>query len=579
MASPLEVLEHLVSEAVVHAFGDAVTGADPALRPSQFADAQSNCALALARDLRRSPRDIAADLADALGAVGLDDVGSVEVSGPGYLNFTFADAWLSARLVDLAADARLGIPSVEPETIPIDYSAPNVAKEMHVGHLRTTIVGDSLARTLEALGHRVVRQNHIGDWGTPFGMLIEHLLDVGADSAEASLLRSDPNAFYQAARRAFDADPVFAERSRNRVVLLQAHDPDTLRIWQELVGRSKEYFNRVYRRLDVTLTDDDLAGESTYNDDLAAICDELEAAGVATTSNGALCVFLPGRTGRDGQPSPLIIRKSDGGYGYGTTDLATVRHRVRDLGADRILYVVGTTQSQHLEMVWETARLAGWLPESVPTVHVRIGSVLGADHKILRTRSGDSVRLLSLLDDAVDRARTGLDARDDLSDEERDDVAERVGIAAVKYADLSVAHDTDYVFDADRMVATTGNTGPYLQYAATRIRSIARNAGVDPRDELAGAPVLVTNASERALVIDLLGYGAVVASVGRTYEPHVLCAHLFALAQDFSRFYETSPILQADPELQRSRLRIAAVTLDVLTSGMGLLGITVPDRM
>ncbi|KQO64998.1 arginine--tRNA ligase [Curtobacterium sp. Leaf261] len=579
MASPLEVLEHLVNAAVVHAFGADRAGVDPALRPSQFADAQSNCALALARDLRRLPRDIAGDLAEALRAVGLEGVASVETSGPGYLNFTFTDAWLSARLVELAGDARLGVPSVEPETIPIDYSAPNVAKEMHVGHLRTTIVGDSIARTLDALGHRVVRQNHIGDWGTPFGMLIEHLLDVGADSDEAALLRSDPNAFYQAARRAFDGDPAFAERARNRVVLLQALDTETLRIWQELVGRSKDYFNRVYRRLDVTLTDDDLAGESTYNDDLAAICDELEAAGIATVSNGALCVFLPGRTGRDGQPSPLIIRKSDGGYGYATTDLATVRHRVRDLGADRLVYVIGTTQSQHLEMVWETARLAGWLPDSVPTVHVRIGSVLGADHKILRTRSGDSVRLLSLLDDAVDRVRDALSERPDLSDGARDAIAESVGIAAVKYADLSVAHDTDYVFDADRMVATTGNTGPYLQYAATRIRSLVANAPSDEDALLEGSPVLVTNESERALVLDLLGYGSVVAAVGRSYEPHVLCAHLFALAQDFSRFYETSPILQADPELRRSRLRIAVVTLDVLTSGMGLLGITVPDRM
>lgn len=594
MGSPRDVLEQLVVEAAVEAFGPEFRGIDPVLRPSQFAHAQSNCALALARDLRQAPREIAGRIAAALPDAGLRGVGSVEVSGPGYLNFTFTDAWLAEQLGQLERDPRLGVPMVGAETIPIDYSAPNVAKEMHVGHLRTTIVGDCLARVLEALGHRVIRQNHIGDWGTPFGMLIEHLLDVGSDSDAAAILRSDPNAFYRAARAKFDADPAFADRARSRVVRLQAHDPATLEVWHSLVDQSKQYFNLVYRRLGVTLTDDDLAGESTYNDDLAAICDELEAAGIATVSDGALCVFLPGRTGRDGQPSPLIIRKSDGGYGYATTDLATVRHRVRDLHADRLVYVIGTTQSQHLEMVWETARLAGWLPESVPAVHVRIGSVLGTDHKILKTRSGDSVRLLSLLDEAVEQARAELESRlaldgadldradldrADLGGAEKDRIAEQVGIAAVKYAELSVAHDTDYVFDAKRMVATTGNTGPYLQYAAARIRSIFRNLGIAPDDRADDAPVFLTNSAERDVVLDLLGYGAVVAGAGATYEPHTLCAELFRLAQNYSRFYEASPIARAEPAIQRSRLRIARATLAVLDHGMSLLGITALEWM
>ena len=579
MKSPFEELEQLVVAAIVQAFGQEFSGFDPALRPSQFADAQSNCALALARDLRQSPQRIAADLAAVLPEVGLDEIGSVEVSVPGYLNFTFAETWLAKQLVELSGDPRLGLPTVVREIIPIDYSAPNVAKEMHVGHLRTTIVGDCLVRVLEALGHQVIRQNHIGDWGTPFGMLIEHLLDLGAESEGAAVLRLDPNSFYRAARAKFDDDPAFADRARTRVVRLQAHDSATIEVWRSLVDQSKLYFNTVYQRLDVTLTDSDLAGESTYNDDLAGICDELETAGIATVSDGALCVFLPGRTGRDGQPSPLIIRKSDGGYGYATTDLATIRHRVEILHADRLVYVIGTTQSQHLEMVWETARLAGWLPDSVPAVHVRIGSVLGADHKILRTRAGDSVRLLSLLDDAVGKARFELENRPELDTVDADLIAEQVGIAAVKYADLSVAHDTDYVFDAQRMVSTNGNTGPYLQYAATRLRSIFRNAGVDPNAQNPAARVIITNTTERDLILDLLGYGAVVASVGTNYQPHALCAHLFHLAQDYSRFYEESPIARAEPAVQGSRLQIAKTTLAVLIHGMGLLGITAPERM
>ena len=579
MRSPLEVLEQLVSTAVVRAFGERFDAVDPALRPSQFADAQSNCALGLARDLRQSPRAIAIELAAVLPEVGLHEIGSVEVSGPGYLNFTFAESWIAEQLMQLDADPRQGVPAVAPETIPIDYSAPNVAKEMHVGHLRTTIVGDCLARVFQAVGHRVIRQNHIGDWGTPFGMLIEHLLDLGASSEDAAVLRSDPNSFYRTARAKFDADPVFAERARRRVVRLQAHDPDTIDIWRSLVDHSKLYFNLVYERLGVTLTDADLAGESTYNDDLATICDELEAAGLATVSDGALCVFLPGRIGRDGQPSPLIIRKSDGGYGYATTDLATVRHRVGDLHADRLVYVIGTTQSQHLEMVWETARLAGWLPESVQTVHVRIGSVLGTNHKILKTRAGDSVRLLALLDEAVDQARSELVDRSELDTVNAELIAEQVGIAAVKYADLSVAHDTDYVFDAQRMVATNGNTGPYLQYATTRIRSIFRSLEIEPSDWVPAAGVVVTNTAERELMLDLLKYGAIVASVSTTYEPHALCAHLFRIAQNYSRFYEASPIVRAEPAIQGSRLRIARATLEVLGHGMGLLGIASPERM
>ena len=452
---------------------------------------------------------------------------------------------------------------------------------MHVGHLRTTVVGDALARTLEHLGHEVIRQNHIGDWGTPFGMLIEQLLDVGEDSAQAELLVSDPNAFYQSARERFDGEPEFATRARARVALLQSGDEPTLAQWQRLIGLSTTYFNRIYSALGVTLTDADLAGESTYNDELAGICDELEAKGIAEISDGALCVFLPGYTGREGKPVPLIIRKSDGGYGYGTTDLATIRRRVRDLHANRVLYVVGAPQALHFRMVWETARLAGWLPEDVEVIHVQIGNVLGEDRKILRTRSGAPLRLMALIEEAVAQSRAHIDeARPDLSEDDRARIAAQIGVGGIKYADLSVAHDSEYVFDLDRMLALTGNTGPYLQYASTRIRSIFRSIGVDPAScEVADAPIMLDEPSERALGLLLLEFGTVVAAVGDELEPHRLCAYLFEVAQAFSAFYENCPVLKAEGPVRDSRLALCALTLRVMVTGLDLVGIEAPEQM
>ena len=570
-------LAPLLSAAIEASLGPDYAGADPVLRPSQFADIQANAALALAKRAGRPPREVAAGIVEHLAA---DDVlAKVEISGPGFLNLTLDNDWIGERVGALAADPRLGVPRQQAQRIPIDYSAPNVAKEMHVGHLRTTVVGDALARTLEHLGHHVIRQNHIGDWGTPFGMLIEHLLEVGEGSEQATQLETDPNSFYQAARARFDSDGDFATRSRARVVSLQAGDPETLRLWGGLVERSKHYFNRIYGTLGVTLTDVDLAGESIYNDDLAAICEELETAGIATVSDGALCVFLDGYTGREGKPVPLIIRKSDGGYGYATTDLATVRHRVRDLGADRILYVIGAPQALHLNMVWDTARLAGWLPESVEVVHVQIGNVLGEARKILRTRSGAPLRLMALLEEAVATARAVIDqARPDLPEQTRAAIAPQIGIGAVKYADLSVAHDSEYVFDLDRMTSLTGNTGPYLQYAAARVRSIFRTAGVGPREAL--GPVVVTEPAERALALELLEFGGVVAQVGDSLEPHRLCGYLFQVAQAFSAFYENCPVLKAEGEAVRaSRLALCGLTLEVLVTGLELLGIEAPEQM
>ena len=586
MVSPLVALTPKVQSAIAAALGDDYREADPVLRPSQFADVQVNAALALAKKVGAPPRDVAGKIVDALELDGIAD--QVEVSGPGFINITFSDAWLATLLAEIDADERLGVPVEERQNIPIDYSAPNVAKEMHVGHLRTTIVGDSLARTLEHLGHNVIRQNHIGDWGTPFGMLIEHLLEVGENSPEAELLVTDPNAFYQSARVKFDtaerAEPDgsagdFDIRSRARVVKLQAGDPETLEHWHRLVGMSKAYFNKVYSTLGVTLGDENLAGESTYNHLLADICDELEAKGIATISDGALCVFLDGYTGREGKPVPLIIRKRDGGYGYPTTDLATIKYRVSELEAHRVLYVIGAPQALHLNMVWDTARLAGWLPEHVTPVHIQIGNVLGEDRKILKTRSGSSLRLMALLDEAVVKARALIDeTRPDLSEEERATIARQVGIGAVKYADLSVAHNSEYVFDLDRMVSLTGNTGPYLQYVVARVRSIFRQAGLDPLTQ--HAPIVLGTEHERALGQQLLGFADVVTEVGSLYEPHRLSGYLFELAQAFSAFYENCPVLKAETdELRQSRLTLSALVLRTMTTGLDLLGVESPEQM
>ncbi|MBX6769440.1 MAG: arginine--tRNA ligase, partial [Actinomadura rubrobrunea] len=377
MPDPQLVLAARVRDALAAVLGPSYADADPVIRPSQFADLQANVALALAKKAGRKPRELADEIVAHLDTG--DVIAKVEVSGPGFINLTLSDAWIAEQTAQMLADERLGVPPVEsPQKVIVEYSSPNVAKEMHVGHLRTTIVGDSIARILEFLGHRVVRDNHIGDWGTPFGMLIEHLLDLGEDAAERDDSSvADLTAFYQAARQKFDGDPDFAERSRQRVVRLQAGDPETLRLWRILVDVSKRYFNTVYKRLGVTLTDDDIKGESFYNDMLGPTVQELEDKGIAVVSDGALCAFPPGFTGREGEPLPVIIRKRDGGYNYSTSDLATVRYRVDVERADRVIYVVGAPQALHFQMVFAVARMAGWLNDEVRAEHAQIGNVLG----------------------------------------------------------------------------------------------------------------------------------------------------------------------------------------------------------
>jgi arginyl-tRNA synthetase len=581
VADPSVVLSERFAGALA-SLDEALRDADPVVRRSDRADYQVNGSMALAKKTGRPPRDLAQDLIDR---VDLADIAHPpEIAGPGFINVTLQDAFLARGLAETAADPRLGVTAAATTaTVVVDYSAPNVAKEMHVGHLRSTIIGDALVRVQEFVGHRVIRQNHLGDWGTPFGMLIEHLLSVGEDEAANELSVGDLGRFYQEARAAFDADPDFADRARRRVVELQAGDPQTLRLWKLLVDESSRYFSSVYQRLGVKLTPDDQAGESMYNSRLADTMAELDRLGLLVESDGALCVFPPGFTTREDKPLPLIVRKSDGGFGYDTTDLAAIRYRLRDLGADHVVYVVGAPQREHLEMIIETARLAGWLQPPARAEHVAFGSVLGADRKMFRTRAGGSIRLVDLLDEAVQRAaRVVAERVDELSPEEQAAVSEAVGIGAVKYADLSNDRVKDYVFDWDRMLDFTGNTAPYLQYAHARIRSIFRKAqsrGIDV-DPGGLAPADGFHPAERRLALEILSFDGAVHSTESALAPHRLCTYLFDLATAFTDFYESCPILRADtPEQLRSRLFLADLTGRVLARGLDLLGIAAPDRM
>ena len=576
MTDPQQALARLMTAALAAAYGPDHADADPLIRPSQFADYQSNVSLSLAKRLNRPPREIAAELAGRLRDS--EVIETAEVSGPGFINLTLREDWIAAQATAQLADPRLDVAEAAPaQTTVVDYSGPNVAKELHVGHLRATVVGDAVVRVLEHLGHKVVRAAHLGDWGTPFGMLIEHALDIGEETTHDQLATGEFTAFYQAARAKFDTDPAFADRSRGRVVELQAGDEQTLRLWRRFVDDSMEYLHKIYSVLDITLTDADMDPESFYNPMLADVCAELEADGVAVISDGALCAFPPGFTGRDGGPLPLILRKSDGGYGYATTDVAAIRYRLGKLGATRLIYVVGSEQHQHLLMVFAVARQAGWLTDAASAEHAEIGLVTAPGGGRLRTRSGDQAKLITLIDEAIDRAERVIAERYDDPGVRRQ-IAEAVGIGALKYGDLSVARNSSYVLDFDRMLALTGNTGPYLQYATARIRSIFRKGEIG-LDQAAG-PVRITEHAERELALQLLGFGAAVWQVSEAAEPHKLAAFLFETASAFTTFYEKCPVLQAPEESVRSsRLALSALTLRVLLAGLDLLGIPVPERM
>jgi arginyl-tRNA synthetase len=576
VTDPEDVLAGLVRGALAAELGPAYADADPLIRPSQFADFQSNAALPLAKSLGRAPREIAAAVAARLDGAADGPVAAAEMSGPGFVNLTLRDGWIASAAAGQLADPRLGVPLANPpQRVVVDYSGPNVAKELHAGHLRVTVVGDAIARVLEFLGHTVHRAAHLGDWGTQFGMLIEHAVDIGDEAAGRQLASGEFTAFYQDARAKFDADPRFADRARRRVVDLQAGGEQSLRLWQMLVGDSMVYLQEVYARLDITLTEADMEPESFFNPMLPGVCAELEAKGVAWIDDGALCAFPPGFSGRDGRPVPLMLRKSDGGYGYASTDVAAIRYRLVDQHQDRIIYVVGSEQHQHLELVFAVARQAGWLT-SQSAEHAVVGLMTGPGGQRLRTRSGEAVKLVSLIDEAVDRAEVVIKDRYD-DPEQRQQIAEPVGVGALKYGDLSVARDSGYVLDFDRLLALTGNTGPYLQYAAARIRSLFHKGGRSPA-AMTG-PIPVAEPAERALALRLLGFGRAVTDVEAGAEPHKLAGYLFEVASAFTAFYEQCPVLTAEPALRDSRLALAALTLRVLETGLGLLGIPVPERM
>jgi arginyl-tRNA synthetase len=558
------------------AFDALDDGADPVLRTSERGDYQANGIMALAKRLGRPPREVADDVIRALD---LGDVATVEVAGPGFLNLTLTSSFLDDQLRRLAHDERLGVPvQREPLRVVIDYSAPNVAKEMHVGHLRSTVIGDALARMNRFAGNHVIARNHVGDWGTPFGMLIEHLVDLGEDRAAATLSIGDLDGFYKEARVKFDGDDAFKGRSRTRVVALQSGDPETLRLWHLLVNQSLAYFSEVYDKLDVTLSAEDVVGESYYNEMLDDVVRDLDALGLLVESDGALCVFPEGFQNREGAPLPLIVQKRDEGFGYAASDLAALRDRVDVLKANELLYVVGAPQAQHLQMVFAVARLAGWLPDRVCCEQVVFGNVLGPDHKMFKSRGGETVKLVSLLDEAIERAFVILDERGtDLDGDAKLHLAEQIARAAIKYADLSTERQHDYVFDLDRMIAFEGDTGPYLQYAHARLRSIFRRSG--EAFQSGNAHFALAAPAERTLALGLVALPEAFSSALDSLQPHRLCTYLFDVAQRFTSFYDTCPVLTSEGALREERLALCDLTARTLQLGLAVLGIDAPEQM
>ena len=561
------ILNERFGQAFEKATGEALPPQIQLSGRPEFGDYQANGAMAAAKTLKQNPRAIAEQV---VAAARVDDLADrLEIAGPGFINIHLKPEFLAEALTEPAIDS-----AVEPQKVVVDYSSPNLAKEMHVGHLRSTIIGDAVARILEALGHEVVRQNHVGDWGTQFGMLIAYLEESGADSDELA----DLEVFYRASKQRFDTDEAFAERARQRVVALQAGDPATRDLWQRFIDISLSHCQATYDRLGVTLTRQDVMAESAYNDDLDDVVADLEAHGLLTTSDGARCVFLDEFKGKDGKPLPVIVQKSDGGYLYATTDLAAVRYRVRVLDADRALYSTDARQALHFRQIFAVAAAAGFTGNRISLEHQPFGAMLGRDGKPFKTRDGGVVKLNDLLDEAVTRAAALVAEKSpDLSSAERETIAQAVGIGAVKYADLSKNRTSDYIFDWDQMLSFDGNTAPYLQYAYSRIQSIFRRGGVE--EAALTDPVLLTEEAERALAVVLLRLQEVLEQVAREGFPHLLCAWLYELATAFMRFYEACPILNAEEPARGSRLALCRITGERLSLGLSLLGIQTVPRM
>ncbi|WP_415941657.1 arginine--tRNA ligase [Streptomyces sp. 067-1] len=560
-------------------------GADPLLRRSDRADYQANGILALAKKAKANPRELAAEVV-ARVTTGDELIKDVEVSGPGFLNITVADRAITANLAARLADGeRLGVPlNADAGVTVVDYAQPNVAKEMHVGHLRSAVIGDALRGMLDFTGEKTIGRHHIGDWGTQFGMLIQYLFEhpgelAPAEDVDGEQAMSNLNRVYKASRAVFDADEEFKERARKRVVALQSGDKETLELWQQFVDESKVYFYSVFEKLDMEIRDDEIVGESAYNEGMPETARLLEEMGVAVRSEGALVVFFDEIRGKDDQPVPLIVQKADGGFGYAASDLTAIRNRVQDLHASTLLYVVDVRQSLHFRMVFEAARRAGWLGDEVTAHNMGYGTVLGADGKPFKTRAGETVRLEDLLDEAVQRAAEVVrEKARDLTEDEIRERAAQVGIGAVKYADLSTSPSRDYKFDLDQMVSLNGDTSVYLQYAYARIQSILRKAGeVRP----AAHPELALHEAERALGLHLDAFGDTVFEAAAEYAPHKLAAYLYQLASLYTTFYDKCPVIKPQPpqDVAENRLFLCDLTARTLHRGMALLGIRTPERL
>ncbi|TVS17199.1 MAG: arginine--tRNA ligase [Gammaproteobacteria bacterium] len=574
-----ETLEARIAAALEKAGAPPGTPAivQPATRAG-FGDYQANGAMGAAKKLGRKPRELAEA---ALAAAEIDDlVAHAEIAGPGFINLTLSDACLKRQLADYVASVIAPRPAgADAQRVVVDYSSPNLAKEMHVGHLRSTIIGDAMARVLEHTGHAVLRQNHVGDWGTQFGMLLTWMTELANNDDALEHELTDLETFYRHAKQRFDTDPDFAQAARDTVVRLQSGDPECLRRWQQFIDVSMRHCEALYARLGVSLTREHVHAESAYNDDLARVVEDLDAAGLLTESDGAQCVFLDEFKGKDDQPLPLIVQKRDGGYLYATTDLAAIRHRCRSLRAERMLYFVDNRQSLHFRQVFAVARAAGFAPEDAQLEHMPFGTMLGEDGRPFATRSGGVVRLSQLLDEAEERAHALVTEKNpELAEAERRDIGRVVGIGAVKYADLSKHRSSDYVFSWDGMLSFDGNTAPYLQYAYTRVRSLFRRAEVDP--DSFDAPITLSEPAERALAMQLIRLPETLAVVTRDGLPHLLCTHLFDIAVAFMAFYEQCPVLTAnDAALRDSRLALAQRSSAALKTGLSLLGIATVERM
>ena len=572
------ILSEKIKQAMIAAGADAQCEA--LVRQSgkvQFGDYQANGIMPAAKKLGLNPREFAQS---ALDKAELQDIAEkTEIAGPGFINIFLKDTWLADNINRAVQDPKLGVHNPEKQTVVVDYSSPNVAKEMHVGHLRSTIIGDAVVRTLEFLGNNVIRANHVGDWGTQFGMLIAYLEKMENEHATEMEL-SDLEAFYRAAKKHYDEDPVFAEKARNYVVKLQSGDEYCRTMWQKLVKITMQQNQHNYDRLNVTLTDKDVMGESLYNPMLPGIVEDLKKQGLAVEDDGALVVYLDEFKNKDGDPMGVIVQKKDGGFLYTTTDIAAAKYRYETLKANRALVFSDTRQSQHMQQAWLITRKAGYVPDSFQLEHKNFGMMLGKDGKPFKTRSGDTVKLADLLDEAIERAGVLISQKSTaLSEQEKADVIEAVGIGSVKYADLSKNRTTDYVFDWDNMLSFEGNTAPYMQYAYTRIRSIFNRSQI-ALSEVEQAQLSITNEKERALAIKLLQFEEAVQVVGKEGTPHVLCAYLYELAGVFSSFYEHCPILNNDDhQVKLSRLKLALLTERTLKQGLDLLGIKTVEKM